>query len=144
MCKFICSLPEEYLADRKLQIAYIQKRNPEVAKIIWEDQRPFNLNNYQYNKMPYNFPFKVGRKLQAGINKIQQKKFIQRNWELQFLGKENEQQLESYLFDEKFNDFISREIVEKFYKKFQREDAVYYSHPVSMLLTLSVWNKKFN
>jgi len=144
MCEFICSVPEEYLADRKLQIAYIQQRNPEVAKVIWEDHRPFNLNNYRYNTMPYNFPFKVGRKLQAGLHQLQHKKWIQRNWELQFVGEENKKQLKSYLFDEKFKDFLPRETVEKFYAQFQHEDAVYYSHPVSMLVTLSVWNKKFN
>jgi len=144
MCEFVCKVPEEYLADRKLQIAYIQKRNPQVAKITWEDQRPFNLNNYQYNKMPYNLPFKVGRKLKAGVNKIQQKKYIQRNWELQFLGEENDKQLQAYLFQNGLKDFIPETVIQQFYKNFKEKDSVTYSHPVSMLLTLSVWNKKFN
>lgn len=144
MCEFICKVPEEYLDNRRLQIAYIQKRNPSVAKITWEDQRPFNLNNYHYNKLPYNLAFKVSRKLKAGFNKIQNKKYIQRNWELQFLGKENKQNLESYLFDEKFKNLVSPETVNKIYASFKNDDSVFYSHPVSMLLTLSVWNKKFN
>ena len=144
MCEFICKVPEEYLANRKLQIAYIQKRNPAVANITWEDQRPFNLNNYHYNKMPYNLAFKFGRKFRAGIQKIQQKKFIQRNWELQFVGEENERHLERYLFDQKFAEFLPSATTKKFYDKFKEEDDVFYSHPVSMLLTLSLWNKKFN
>ncbi len=144
MCEFICKVPEEYLANRKLQIAYIQKRNPAVANITWEDQRPFNLNNYHYNKMPYNLAFKLGRKFRAGIQKIQQKKFIQRNWELQFVGEENERHLEGYLFDQKFAEFLPSATTKKFYDKFKEEDDVFYSHPVSMLLTLSVWNKKLN
>lgn len=144
MCEFICKVPEAYLADRRLQIAYIQKRNPAVAKITWEDQRPFNLNNYQYNKMPYNLPFKVSRKLKSGVDKVQQKKFIQRNWELQFLGKDNEKQLQNYLFENDLKDFIPEKLTKDFYKKFQEKDSVNYSHPVSMLLTLSVWNKNFN
>lgn len=144
MCEFICKIPEAYLADRRLQIAYIQKRNPSVAKITWEDERPFNLNNYQLNKMPYNLPFKVGRKLKAGVNKIQQKKYIQRNWELQFLGEENKKQLQNYLFENNLKDFIPEKVTKDFYKKFQEKDSVIYSHPVSMLLTLSLWNKKFN
>lgn len=115
-----------------------------MAKITWEDQRPFNLNNYQYNKMPYNLPFKVGRKLKAGVNKIQQKKYIQRNWELQFLGEENDKQLQAYLFQNGLKDFIPETVIQQFYKNFKEKDSVTYSHPVSMLLTLSVWNKKFN
>ncbi|SHI37604.1 Asparagine synthase [Mesonia phycicola] len=144
MCEFICQVPEEYLADRKLQIAYIQKRNPEVAKITWQDERPFNLNNYHLNKMPYNLPFKIGRKLKGGMQKLSNKKYIQRNWELQFLGEENEKQLEKYLFDQQFCNFLPQKTVQKFYHKFKNEDDVFYSHPVSILLTLSIWNKKFN
>jgi hypothetical protein len=30
-----------------------------------------------------------------------------------------------------------KEIVEKYYHQFKSEDAVYWSHPISMLLTLS-------
>src|SRR5690606_16758503 len=54
MAEFICRIPEEYLADRKIQIAYIKNECPEVAKITWQAERPFNLFNYHKNKTPYN------------------------------------------------------------------------------------------
>lgn len=141
MCKFICEIPEDYLADRKLQIAYIKARNPKVAAIPWQDHMPFNLNTYHKNKMPYNLLYKVRNKLGREMRHLLGKKYIQRNWELQFLGEENDNNLRNYLFQPKFLDFVGKDVVDTLYQKFKSEDAVYYSHAVSMLLTLSVWNK---
>lgn len=124
-------------AGRQIQIEYIKRRNPKVAKIEWQQHRPFNLYNYHLNKVPYNLPYRVYGKLSRIINP---KKFIQRNWELQFLGKQNEEHLEAYLFqNEKMHEIVPKEVVASIYKKFQQEDAVYYSHSLSMLLTLSLF-----
>lgn len=139
MCEFICSVPEKFLAGRKIQIEYIKRRNPKIAKIEWQQHRPFNLYNFHLNKVPYNLPYRVYGKLTRTLNP---RKFIQRNWELQFLGRQNEKHLEYYLFEnEKFSNEVSVEIVKDIYSKFQKENSVYYSHPLSMLLTLSLFFK---
>lgn len=143
MCKFICEIPEEYLADRKLQIAYIKNRNPKVATIPWEEQMPYNLYNYHKNKMPYNLSYKVKNKISRKTKELLGKKYIQRNWELQFLGKENDKNLKSHLFNPEFLNFADKDVVDIMYQKFKTKDAVFYSHTISMLLTLSVWNKKY-
>jgi hypothetical protein len=142
MCELICQLPEAHLADRKLQIDYIKQNNPQVAKIMWQDQKPFNLTNFQKNKVPYNLPYRVVDKLKREVQAKLGKKFIQRNWELQFLGQENERQLESHLFDSNFKDFVDPSVVKDLYTRFKIQDQVFYSHPLSMLLTLSVWNSR--
>lgn len=142
MCEFICSIPEKYLAGRQIQIEYIKLRMPALAKIIWQEHRPFNLYTYKRNKLLYNFPFRVFDKLKRVISK---KQFIQRNWELQFLGKENESKLKHYLLDnESLLKNIDTELIENFYKKFKSENSVKYSHSVSMLLTLSLFFKNTN
>ncbi len=138
MCAFICTLPEEFLADRKLQIAYIKQQDPNVAKITWQSQKPFNLYNYHKNKSPYNLPYRVVNKLQRETNALLGKPYIQRNWELQFLGKENKKHLENYLFSEELKELVSEKIIREFYSKFENQDRVWYSHPVSMLLTLGL------
>jgi NH3-dependent NAD+ synthetase len=143
MCELICQLPEAHLANRKLQIEYIKQNNLQVAKITWQDQKPYNLTNFQKNKVPYNLPYRVVDKLKRVVQAKLGKKFIQRNWELQFLGTENERQLESYLFDSNFKDFVDPSLVKDLYTKFKTQDQVFYSHPVSMLLTLSL-SHKFN
>lgn len=142
MAEFICSIPEEYLADRKMQIAYLKNESPEVAKITWQDQRPFNLFNYHKNKFPNYLPFRIQQKLKRMVNEKLGKTYTQRNWELQFLGMENDEKLQERLFGENLHPFLSKELITRFYNSFKTKDAVEYSHPVSMLLTLAVWYKK--
>jgi len=142
MCEFICTIPEEYLADRKLQIEYIKQQNPEVAGITWQSEKPFNLYNFQKNKSPYNLPYRVINKLQRETKAILGKPYIQRNWELQFLGDENKKQLENYLFRSDLEKLVPKQITQDFYSKFETGDQVWYSHPVSMLLTLALKMKQ--
>jgi hypothetical protein len=142
MCEFVCTLPEEYLADRKLQIAYIKQQNPEVAKITWQGEKPFNLINYQYNKAPYNLPYRILNKLQRELNAVIGYHYIQRNWELQFLGKENKKHLESYLFSDNLQKLIPKKIIQDIYLKFETSDQIKYSHPICILLTLDLKMKQ--
>lgn len=139
MCEFICTVPEKYLTGRQIQIAYIKKRMPEVARITWQDHRPFNLYTYQWNKLPWNLPYKVIRKLNSILF---QEKIIQRNWELQFLGVENQKQLDKYVLEsEALAQLVPKSVIEKFTKKFKEDNALQYAHPMSMLLTLSLFLK---
>ncbi len=140
ICEFICRVPEKHLASRKIQIEYIKMRSPSLAKIAWQDKRPFNLYNYQLNKAPFNTPFRIVDKLsRTTFNK----RNIQRNWELQFEGDSNDEMLKSYLFgNNKFANLLPVEVTRHYYEHFKGTDPVKYSHPVSMLLTLSIFSKK--
>ena len=141
MCQFICTVPEEYLADRKLQIAYIKQQNPALAKITWQEHKPYNLYSFHKNKTPNNLPYRIGNKLKRELKNTMGKPYIQRNWELQFLGIENDEKLQEQLFSENLHPFISKQLLAKFYNNFKNVDGVNYSHPLSMLLTLTVWKK---
>ena len=141
MCEFICTVPEAFLADRKLQIAYIKLRNPELAKITWQDQRPFNLTNYQLNKMPYNLPYKVYGKLKRSIEgRLLGKSYVQRNWELQFLGKDNKKQLENSLLSDNLDAIVPKAISKKYLDAFMNESPLLNAHAINMLLVLSKFN----
>nr|WP_321233407.1 asparagine synthase-related protein [uncultured Psychroserpens sp.] len=141
MCKFICKIPEAYLAQRAIQIEYIKRKNPALAKIVWHEQKPFNLNNYHYNKMPYNLPYRVYSKASRVYKEIVQSPIVQRNWELQFLGESNQLQLKNYLFQ---NSIVPKKLISEVYDDFNQRDKVYHAHSVSMLLTLSLWDKLYN
>ncbi|WP_348810498.1 asparagine synthase C-terminal domain-containing protein [Flavobacterium maritimum] len=140
MCAFICSVPEKYLAGRQIQIEYLKMRLPALAKITWQDHRPFNLYQYHWDHRPWNLPYKITDKIKRSLVSTP---LIQRNWELQFLGVENDKQLKQWLFENPaFTKFIDPAVVSEFYTKFTQEEAVYYSHSVSMLLTLSLFSKQ--
>ena len=141
MCQFICTLPEAFLANRKLQMAYIKQRAPELAKITWQDHRPFHLYNYQFDKMPYNVPYRIAKKLQRTVLSVLGKPYVQRNWELQFLGKSNQEQLLKRIEDSCFYDFVPQDIVAQYSHKFYNENALHYAHPLNMLLVLVQFNK---
>lgn len=139
MCRFVCTVPEELLADRKIQIEYIKKISPELATVAWQDYDPLNLYNYGKFESPSMLPYRALRK---GKNIVKRnlfgRKLVTRNWEIQFCGEENDRQLRERLFGGKnFSEFIPSGVVKSFYDKFKQEDEVKYSHPVSMLLTLS-------
>ena len=144
ICEFICSIPNNYLQDRKIQIKYIQNISPSLAKIPWQVY-DLNLYNYKYFNNFY-FPRRIYRFLLRSFNEkiLKKPSIIQRNWELQFLGSENRKYLEYWLFEKNFlKDIIPSGLINNFYQKFLTENQVIFSHPISMLLTLSLWCEKF-
>lgn len=143
MCEFIMTVPEKWLAGRQIQIEYIKKYAPELAAIPWQSKSPYNLFNYDKHFTAYHFPYRVAKKIKHTTKTlITGKRLVQRNWEIQFLGKENNENLERWLFDNPaLNNLVSKEIVHKYYDLFKSGDQVYWSHPISMLLTLSVFAK---
>ncbi len=139
MCEFICTVPEQYLYKRQIQIEYIKLRSPELARIAWQEKRPFNLYSYHWDKAPYNWPYRAAKKLMRSVSN---QKLIQRNWELQFLGEKNEIQLRHYLFDNPaFSQLVPSAVTKKFYDDFRQVNPVHFSHSVSMLLTLALHAK---
>lgn len=139
LCQFICTIPEEYLAGRKIQIEYLRRRAPDLARITWQEHRPFNLYSYSYDRPPFSWPFRALNKLEN----VWSQPLIQRNWELQFIGEKNDKELRSHLFDSQFNNWIPVDLCRKFYDMFRTSDPVKYAHAVSMLLTLSVCHHEF-
>lgn len=140
MCRFICTIPEQHLAGRQIQIEYIKMKSPELAMIPWQNYDPLNLYDYKKFGSKKMIPGRIIRKGKRMFNEnVLGKKSTTRNWEIQFIGEDNDRQLKQRLFESKqLQEFIPDEVVRKFYEKF-RKDEVYYSHPVSMLLTLSLF-----
>ena len=144
MCEFVMQTPEELLSGRRIQIEYIKKYSPDLAKIPWQDREPYNLYNYHKFKTASHLPHRVIKKLnREWKEKVRREKLVQRNWEIQFLGTDNEKQLKEWLFHNKtFLELVPESIVKKYYRKFIDENPLKYSHAISMLLTLSVFTKR--
>jgi hypothetical protein len=144
MCRFVMSMPEKHLASRQIQIEYIKKFSPQLAKIPWQAKAPFNLYQINKHKTLAHMPYLILNKTKRVINeKVFAKILIERNWEIQFLGKENDAHLCKWLFEnEPFAKLVPKEITNKYYRLFKSGNQVYWSHPISMLLTLSVFSKQ--
>ncbi|PRY97378.1 asparagine synthase [Marinilabilia salmonicolor] len=144
MCDFICRVPEKYLAGRQIQIEYIKRASPELAAIPWQTYDPANLFTYQeFHHIKY-LPKRIIRKGKRILNeKLRGKHLVQRNWENQFLGKENKKSLDRWLLKNKtYSDFIPVSVTNDFLDRFKNGESLYFSHPVSMLLTLSLFSKR--
>ena len=141
LCQFITSIPEKHLDARQIQIEYLKKHAPELAAIDWQQYPGRNLYNYPTFHSWWYKPVRLFKKIKRALNA---KPLIQRNWELQFLGNKNEEQLLQRIENEQFNSWIQRSLVQEFYHKFKNENGVKFVHPVSILLTLSTFWKKKN
>ena len=69
---------------------------------------------------------------------------ISMNWELQFLGEVNNQNLYNNLFEKgTFGDLVPEKTVKKFYNLFIKKNPSVYAHPISMLLALGQFKKNY-
>lgn len=142
MCRFICTIPEKLLGGRQIQIEYLKMKSPALAALTWQAHKPFNLYNFHRNRLPWNLPGRIVNKTLNTVRSLTGKQLIQRNWELQFLGKENETSLEKWIIgNEAMNNLVSKKTRQHYLKQFREGDQVYWSHPLSMLLTLSAFSK---
>jgi len=143
MCRFIMKIPEEYLASRKIQIAYLKKYAPELARLTWQDKAPYNLYNYHRHRSIYHLPYRVLNKLNRELKSLAGRGIqTRRNWEIQFLGEQNRKSMMTF-FDSipANNELFNNELLEKIINGFYEEDHKRYSHSLSMLITLSSFLK---
>jgi asparagine synthetase B (glutamine-hydrolysing) len=144
ICKLVCETPEIYLRDRKIQIEYLKRYAPAMAKIPWQDKEPYNLFNHSNHLSWKHMPWRVANKAKrVAAEKLMGSKHVMRNWEIQFEGDENDNMLRLYLFENaELKNEIPEQLINKYYNNFKTKDAVYNSHPVSMLLTFSAFLKR--
>jgi Asparagine synthase len=135
ICQFICTVPERLLKGRKIQIEYLKRRQPGLARIPWQSHYPYNLYTYKLDRVPFNLPYRMVKKISR---MVKGETPVTRNWELQFKGERNEQQLITALTgDKRFLEFIPEQTVRHHLDNFLNKDSLAYYPSVTMLLTLS-------
>jgi len=143
MCELICTIPEKHLAGRQIQIEYIKRFSPELAKIPWQTYDPLNLYNYHRYNHWTNIPNRIGNRLRYELKqRLTRQGFVTRNWELQFMGKENMAELEKWLFEnEKFKSFLPVDMSQKYLDEFKGGKQEEMKHAISTFLTFSLFAK---
>jgi hypothetical protein len=139
---FFCTVPTKYVAKRQLQIDYLKRFAPALARITWQayDSNLFWQRHFNSWLLPKRAFKKVGRV----VSRRQQQR--QRNWEVQFLSESGRRELTRGLLDSKLklHEFVpAREVqtlLENFYAEPFKQKRGY---TVSMLLTFSAWLERY-
>jgi hypothetical protein len=137
---FFCTVPSEFLKGRRLQVDYMKRYAPDLARIIWQ-ARDANLFTYQSKSkvLPRRAAKKVWRLLT-------QKKLIERNWEIQLFSAEGRVGLDAKLMKPglRIHEFVAPEKIKELLDHFYIDPyAEKRGYTVSMLVTLSVWLEKY-
>lgn len=141
MTDFFSTVPTHFLKGRRLQIDYLKRSAPDLARIKWQ---PYDANLYAYHRFgTWHIP---KRALKKAWRILTRKPVIQRNWEVQFLNEQGRQGLTHWLLRSglRLHDLVPRrdvqELVERLYRN-PHDPGLGYA--VSMLLTFSVWLERY-
>lgn len=133
----LSSVPSSLLKGRWLQIEFLKRYAPDLARIKWQQ---YDSNLYAYHRFDsWHLPRRAVKK--AG-RALRRERPIERNWEVQLLGDYGEQGLREWLLRKglRLHDLMPRREIEVLLEQFwapERDPELGYT--VSMLLTFSAW-----
>jgi len=141
MADFFCTVPSKFLRKRQLQIDFLKRFAPDLAKITWQayDTDLFKYQHFNSWLLPKRASKKAWRILMR-------KQVFERNWEVQFMGTEGRQGLNYWLLRAglRLHEFVSPQkvgiLLDSFYNAPLEQGRGY---TVCMLLTFSVWLEKY-
>lgn len=134
------TVPTSQVMDRNLQIEYLKKYHPDLARITWQEYNS-NLYNYKWlnnRNLIYRVFDKVRRTLKQGKN-------IRRNWELFYLHPSGRKNLEIALLEnEPFNTVVSKDKAQKLLDNFYSNPSAGNGYAISMLHTFAQFMRKIS
>lgn len=133
---FFCQLPSVYVQGRQLQIDYLKKYAPDLAKVKWQayDANLFQLKYFNNWLIPH----RIYQKAKRAFSDTPVK---QRNWEVQFLTSDGRSNLSSQLLENaaELHKYCSRVELESMIDDFFIHPGGGLAYCLSMLLTFSSW-----
>ncbi len=137
MIDFFNTVPSSFVKDRRMQIDYLKKFAPDLARITWQvyDANLFNYQHFNTWLLPKRVFKKAGRM-------ISRRPVFQRNWEVQFLSESGRKSLRQYLCNGlglKVEQFVSAQKIDTLLNEFFASPSPETGYPVSMLLTFAAW-----
>lgn len=134
---FFATVPSAFVSRRRLQIDFLKRFAPDLARIRWQ---AYDTNLFLY---PYfNSWLLPKRALKKGMRILTRKHIIERNWEVQLLGGQGRQGLERWLLHPglRLHEFVSPRAIEGLLEGFYTAPLQKgRGYTVSMLLTFSAW-----
>jgi asparagine synthase (glutamine-hydrolysing) len=137
MIDFFNTVPSSFVKGRRMQIDYLKKFAPDLARITWQvyDANLFNYQHFDSWLLPKRILKKAGRM-------FSRRPVFQRNWEVQFLSESGRKSLRQYLCNGpgfKVEQFVSAQKIDTLLNEFFASPSPETGYPVSMLLTFAAW-----
>lgn len=138
---FFCTVPSDFISKRLLQIDYLKRFSPDLARIRWQvyDANLFRYHHFNTWLLPRRAMLKAGRMLTG-------KNIIERNWEVQFFDQSGRRDLEVHLCRKglRLHEFVSPVSLQKLLAAFYRSPLeMGRGYTISMLLTFSAWLERY-
>jgi len=136
---FFCSVPSVFVKGRRMQIDYLKKYHPDLARIRWEE---YNSNLYWYKIINNrNIVYRVFDKIRRTIsNKIK----IYRNWELFYLNEDGKEMLQRNIVNnDALHKIIPKHKLKEFYQEFYKDPSAANGYTMSMLHTFALFTKRY-
>jgi asparagine synthase (glutamine-hydrolysing) len=137
MIDFFNTVPSSFVIKRRLQIDYLKRFAPDLARITWQF---YDANLYHYQHFnSWLLPKRVLKKAQRMISR---RPVFQRNWEVQFLSESGRKSLRQYLCNGpgfKVEKFVSAQKIDSLLNEFFASPSAETGYTVSMLLTFAAW-----
>lgn len=141
LADFFATVPAEYLAGRRLQIEYIKRFAPELARIRWQ---VYDADLYRFRHFhTWQLPRRAWKK---AFRVLSHRKVVERNWEVQFFAGDGRQRLEESLLKKgvQLHELVSPGEVKCLLDDFYADPhAGSQGYVVSMLLTLADWLERY-
>ena len=141
MTDWLCDLPADYLRGRRLQVEWLKRMAPDLAKVTWQAHGA-NLYLYPYAR----FLLLPERALKRALRMLARERVLERNWEVQFLSPAGAARLRERLLapGRRVHEFAPveriRELLDRFVADPYTEKLGY---TVSMLLTFTEWLERY-
>ena len=134
---FFTTVPTAYVAGRRLQIDYLRRAAPDLARVPWQATGRDLFDDGGFS--PRVLTQRVARKARAVATG---RRVLERNWEVQFLGRDGRAGLNEWLLrpGRRLHALVPAPAVADLLASFERDPwADKRSYAVAQLLTLSAW-----
>lgn len=133
---FFTTVPATMVRARRLQIEYLKRFAPELARVRWQ---AYDADLFHYDQFnTWQLPRRAWRKIQRALNPQLR---VRRNWEVQFFSPGQWPKLEDYLTQKGLllHDLLPATRIRTLIEEFRHSPDASRGYTVSMLLTLSAW-----
>ena len=135
MSDFFATVPTQFVRGRRLQIDYLKRYAPDLARIRWQ---AYDTNLYRFRY--FHSLLLPSRALKRARRLWKRTPAVERNWEVQFAGSDGRERLANALAGARLAELVRRPRVQALLDAFYASPlAEGRGYTVSMLLTLASW-----